>query len=211
MKPTAQFFFFGFKVGRGKTAFLHRLFLCFLMVTISPLVPVTALVWADEAPVQGEAGVIKVQVLNSKDQPVAKAKITVTASKLQTLMPQKAQSFERVTAENGEATLPALLPGTYNMSIEAEGFEPFTERDIEVQSAAITQLSIQLTDKLTQSDTVEVKAESDKLVEQTSEPAKVVTAQVIKTSPYQSRTFDAAIPYVPNVIRGSDGKINIKG
>ncbi len=168
-------------------------------------------VLADESP-QIDKGGVKVQVIDLKDLPVPNATITVKLIKTQAGVEVANQTpYQKITNDKGEAIIPELAPGIYYLTIEAEGYQPLNEPEVEVMAGAISTLSIQMPPKITSEDTVEVRAESDKLIEQAAAPQAQVTTQIIRTAPLLSRTFDAALPIVPNVIRDPNGKISIKG
>ncbi|MBL8150384.1 MAG: TonB-dependent receptor [Blastocatellia bacterium] len=148
---------------------------------------------------------IKIEVLDSKNNPVKNAKIKLSDQD------GKVISQDQLTNERGETLVGGLAPKLYTLEVEAEGFQPFSESNIEIVVNAMLSFSLQLAEKTTVTDVVEIQGTSEKLIEQSAAPSAQFSQKVLKTIPAQSREFDQALPIVPNVIRGPDGKISIKG
>lgn len=148
-------------------------------------------------------GAVRVEVLDATGRPLSGAKVKLLSLDSREVLRTSA------TDENGITEIMGLQPRPYQIEIEADGYQTFSEQSVEVQNEAVTMVSVQMVEKLT--DIVTVQAESENLVEKTAAPTGQFTTQVLKTIPAQSREFDQALPIVPNVIRGSDGKISIKG
>jgi Carboxypeptidase regulatory-like domain len=66
---------------------------------------------------------------------------------------------------NGAFTFDALLPGNYQIKLEAPGFEPFISEGTEIQAGAHSQLSIVLTQIPTQNTTITVTATPEQVAE----------------------------------------------
>lgn len=149
------------------------------------------------------SGSVRVEVLDAAGRPLSGAKVRVLG------LDGKELRGVKLTDDKGVTEFMGLQARPYRIEIEADGYQTFSEQSVEVRDEAVTMVSIQMVEKLT--DVVTVQAESENLVEQTAAPTGQFTTQVLKTIPAQSREFDQALPIVPNVIRGSDGKISIKG
>jgi Carboxypeptidase regulatory-like domain len=161
--------------------------------------------WSTVYAQRGEQGNIMIQVLDPMDRPLAGAKIT--------LLDQSGQVVDtgKVTNSSGDVQLPSITPGRYQLQVEADGYETLSESNIEVANQAITRISLQLSPKVSISDVVTVKAESESLIQQGAAPQAEFRQEILKTAPLMSREFDQALPTIPNIIRGSDGRTSIKG
>jgi hypothetical protein len=154
---------------------------------------------------RGETGMVQVQTLDKDGKPLSGALVTLFVQVGQPVNPAKS------TDENGKLELTMVPVGQYSLQVEAENYQTFNEDKIKVLEKTITSISIQMTEKINVSEIVTVNAESEKLIEQGALPQAQFSQEALKTVPLQSQEFDQALPIVPNVIRGPDGKINIKG
>lgn len=149
-------------------------------------------------------GILDIEITDSNNNPLAGAKITVYGADGNQV------GSVYTTDEKGLVRVPALAVGEYRLLVEAIGFQAQNETGITVENSAMSKVTIQVTQPVS-GDVVEVKAESDRLIEQTANPQGQLTQTVLKMVPLLSQDFTAALPLVPNVIRPPDGKVSIKG
>ncbi|MCS6883907.1 MAG: TonB-dependent receptor [Acidobacteriota bacterium] len=147
------------------------------------------------------SGSLRIEVIDNESKPLAKADVSI--------LKDNQKILSAATDQKGTVIFAGVAAGSYRLEIKAEGFESFTLESLDVRPGEVTLASIQLLRQLT--ETITVKAEAEGLLEQASAPTAQFTTQVLKTIPAQSREFDQALPMVPNVVRGPDGKLSIKG
>ncbi len=150
---------------------------------------------------QIEAGVLSVEVLDSKGKLLQGAKVKVYNGDGQ-------QVAEKVTDAKGQIEFPGLK-GKYKLEIIAEKYDLYTEPEIEITGGMMAKASIQLLEKF--GEIVEVTGESSNPIERLDQPAGELKLEQIKMIPALTRDFDGAIGTIPNVIRPPDGKVSIKG
>jgi hypothetical protein len=154
---------------------------------------------------QTEMGILQVQVINLEGKPVIGALVTISLSDGTVI------GSGEFTNDQGEVKIAGLTAGLYKIQVEADKYQTFNDENIDIRPGVVQKLSLQLTDKITVSDVVTVQAQSDNPVEQIAAPQAQLTQESLKTVPLQSREFDQALPTIPGVVRGQDGRVSIKG
>ncbi len=133
---------------------------------------------------------LRVQVHDQQNQPVAGAQVAIR-SKGKTLA-------SAVTDGQGGAIL--LLPPTdhIELTLNADGFEPLTSRDVDVATAEV---EVTLLPKLEARETVSVSAGEQPTVSTTQDMGRAE----IKQLPNRPANVADAIAYTPGVVNGPDG------
>jgi hypothetical protein len=145
-------------------------------------------------------GELRVVVVDSQDSPVFNANVTVAGS--------TAQSQTRSTATVGVAGFKSLGCGAWDVSVEAEGFQPSAIR-AEVTSAANMEARIVLTPQ-THAESVEVR-DTIQLLQQSATANNELKPEQVKKLPTNPATVADVLPLTPGVYRGQDGELKIDG
>jgi hypothetical protein len=152
---------------------------------------------------QTRAGVIRVTASDESDKPVAgvlvevKLKGTVTAT--------------AVTNEKGEAEFANLSPGSYEVVVSKETFEPLTQSDVALEFGAPIEIKFTMVPKVQLTDVVNVQAGSRETVEKVASIATDLQRKEIKDIPTNAATVKDTLPLVPGVVRSTEGEIKISG
>lgn len=152
---------------------------------------------------QVRPGVIRVSASDESDKPVAGALVEV---KLKATVAATA-----VTNEKGEAEFANLTPGTYEVVVSKESFEPLTQSDVALTSGAPIEIKFTMIPKVQLKDAVTVQAGANAKVEKISSPATELHRTEIKEVPFRPATVKDTLPLVPGVVRTTEGEIKISG
>jgi Carboxypeptidase regulatory-like domain/TonB dependent receptor len=107
---------------------------------------------------------------------------------------------------NGQYNFPSVIPGNYTIQAAAPGLEVQQSVSINPGETIVVSLQLQL-----------VKATTDVTVTANSTDAGITTTnqtveqKTIDNAPNSDQKFETLLPLVPGVVRGPDGKINMKG
>ncbi len=144
------------------------------------------------------------EVLDQKNVPIPDTLCTLTSR----VLPSEGLT---VSADlKGKFEFPGLQPGEYSLLCAAPGFEPL-KRDLGLNGALLPEIQMILPPEVVLHQKVEVKEQAPTLSPgQTPPSAKLGVAQLADL-PLAEQKFNAALPYLPGVVRTPDGKINING
>ena len=149
---------------------------------------------------------LKGEVLGANNTPIAGATCTLVGPGL------PPEGRPRTTGERGGFEFTGLIPGSYDLTCAALGYEPFIQRNIAITEGAAPFLQVVLPLEIIVREKVEVKEKAPLVsLETTAPPEAPVTSAQLRTLPLAEKKFLAALPLVPGVIRTPDGKLNIKG
>jgi hypothetical protein len=115
------------------------------------------------------------------------------------------------TNEKGEAEFVNIAPGSYEIVVTQEGFEPLTQRDIVVAAGAPLEIRFTLSPKIALSETVTIHDRADSTIEKESSPATDLQRKQVKEAPNRPATVADTLPLVPGVVRSAEGEIKISG
>ena len=147
--------------------------------------------------------VIRVTALDESDKPVPGARVDV---KLKGSVVATA-----VTNEKGEAEFTKLVPGTYELDISKESFEPLNQGDVALTGAPI-EVKFTMIPKVQLKDVVvNVKAGTETGIEKGASPAAELGREEVKNIPGRPATVKDTLPLVPGVVRSTEGEIKISG
>ena len=107
----------------------------------------------------------------------------------------------------GAFVVDGLPPGIYDIEASAPGLS--SAITVEVKPSATLQLPIELT-IATVMDMVTVKGSEPAPIEESSSRA-TISQSTVEAAPNQNERIDSLLPLVPGVVRGPDGRINMKG
>ncbi len=114
--------------------------------------------------------------------------------------------LETETDENGNYTFAAVASGTYRIEAFLSGLE--AARTISVEAGKIVRAELQLKPGDVKSS-VTVTATAP----ETKDPAasETISEKTLREAPNANERFESALPLIPGVVRGPDGRINLKG
>lgn len=145
------------------------------------------------------------QVVNEKGYPIG----GVVCRLMGGMLPS--EGITVTTNALGKFSIRGLLPGRYDLTCTALGYQPFVKTGMAV-SATVTPVVHAVMPTLKKvMQKVEVSAAAGEVAEQTAAPPTKLGSQELTTLPIAEQKFKAALPLVPGVIRSPTGKINIKG
>jgi hypothetical protein len=145
------------------------------------------------------------EVLGDKNAPIAGASCTLLGPGL----PEGGRP--RTTGEGGGFEFTGLIPGSYDLTCAALGYEPLIQKDIRITEGESPFIQVVLPREIIVRQEVEVKEKAPAVSLETTAPPATVSSGQLRTLPLVEQKFLAALPLVPGVIRTPDGKINIKG
>jgi hypothetical protein len=117
----------------------------------------------------------------------------------------------RTTGEGGGFEFTGLIPGSYDLTCAALGYEPVIQRDIGIAEGQPPFIQVVLPREIIVRQKVEVKEKAPAVSLETTAPPATINSNQLRTLPLVEQKFLAALPLVPGVIRTPDGRINIKG
>jgi hypothetical protein len=113
---------------------------------------------------------------------------------------------ERETDENGRCSFSNVRPGNYVIEVSSPGFEG--SRSVVVNAGKTLELDLELKPaEVKSSITVAADAAEDKQ----ASPSATVDEKALETAPNANERFESTLPLIPGVVRGPDGRINLKG
>ena len=145
------------------------------------------------------------EVLGDKNVPIAGASCTLAGPGL------REGGLPRTTGEQGRFEFTGLIPGSYDLTCAALGYEPVIQKDIAISEGETPFIQVVLPREVIVRQKVEVKEKAPAVSLETTAPPATITSGQLRTLPLVEQKFLAALPLVPGVIRTPDGKINIKG
>jgi outer membrane receptor for ferrienterochelin and colicin len=126
---------------------------------------------------------------------VAGAKVTLSGPAL----------IETKTDEDGNFSVSSVPSGTYQVEATAPGLA--IRQTIRIEAIEI-RLLLHLKPAEVASSVV-VKAEESETKDPA--PSETVTSSTLRDAPNANERFESALPLIPGVVRGTDGRVNLKG
>jgi outer membrane receptor protein involved in Fe transport len=115
---------------------------------------------------------------------------------------------EASTDAAGKFVFQALRPGSYNVKAQAPGI--IATRTIVVAAGTVSEVLLEMKiEAVAQSTTVAANADTVGTQEQAG--SSTVGESAVKNMPNVNERFESLLPLVPGVVRGPDGRINMKG
>lgn len=154
---------------------------------------------AISAAAQNNKGAIVGTVKDPNDALVAKAQIKVTSAKT-------GEVRTADTGDDGTYVITNLEPGSYNVSVEASGFQSVTFEAVQVETNSRLPLDVKFANVAGSSASVTVTAESAPLVEsETSVRGDLITGRQVTDLPIPQRNFTLLAGLSPGVTRPNLG------
>lgn len=152
----------------------------------------------------GRSAVIRVTALDESDKPVTGALVEVKL--------KGSVVATTVTNEKGEAEFTKLAPGTYEVAISKESFEPLNQGDVALTAGAPIEVKFTMIPKVQLKDVVvNVQAGTETGIEKGASPAAELGRAEVKNIPGKPATVKDTLPLVPGVVRSTEGEIKISG
>lgn len=152
---------------------------------------------------RARAGVIRVTASDESDKPLAGVLVEVKL--------KGSVAASAVTNEKGEAEFPNFAPGTYDVVVSKESFEPLTQDNVALAAGAPIEIKFTMIPKVQLKDVVTVQAGSQDQVVKASSPATDLQRGQVKNLASKPATVKDTLPLVPGVVRSTEGEIKISG
>jgi len=162
---------------------------------------------AQGEPAQSPSGKIQgiVTVLGQQAEPSSLEGIRVELKESS----QDSQLLTILTDSTGHYEFTGLREGTYSLSVNQQGFKPFTETiSLKADKSSVVDIALGLD---TVVEKVEVKEQTANVSTENSSPASTINNAQLETLPLAQQKFRDALPIVPGVIRTLDGKLSVRG
>jgi len=115
-------------------------------------------------------------------------------------------ALEVTNDEHGRYVLAGVLPGSYVIHASTAGFE--TEQLINVEAGQAETIELELKAIEVKSSVTVTASEEDS---KQPAPSASVDERTLRDAPNATDRFENALPLLPGVVRGPDGRINLKG
>jgi TonB dependent receptor/Carboxypeptidase regulatory-like domain len=107
----------------------------------------------------------------------------------------------------GAFAIDGLPPGTYQIEADAPGL--YAALAVEVSASTFSTVSVEMNVAAVK-DAVNVTATEDSVADESAQH-NTISQSVVEKAPNQEEKIDSLLPLVPGVVRGPDGRINMKG
>lgn len=123
----------------------------------------------------------------------------------------KVEASGRVTVETetdntGSFAFEYLPPGAYTVTASVSGLEE--KQVVTLQAGQVLKLSLQLTPTVV---VTSVNVTAPESVAESPAPTQAITEKTLRDAPNMNERMENLLPLVPGVVRGPDGRINMKG
>jgi len=115
-------------------------------------------------------------------------------------------NLETASDVAGHFAFPSVVPGTYTIKATAPGLE--TEKSITVNPGEAIEVSLELQLSKTTTDVTVTGSSADADMSTTTQ---TIEQKTLDDAPNADQKFETLLPLVPGVVRGPDGRINMKG
>ena len=110
----------------------------------------------------------------------------------------------------GQYRFEPLPPGRYNAEASAPGLKGTVLVDVAAGETATAEIPLELT-TVTSSVTVTASDSAVSTVSTESAQSTTITQSTVEAAPNRNEKVESLLPLVPGVVRGPDGRINMKG
>src|SRR5215469_8857615 len=117
------------------------------------------------------------------------------------------EHFTTEADSGGRYSFPSVEPGIYTIKATAPGLD--SQQSVSVSAGTVAEVSLTLGITKTTTD-VTVTATSANAADIITNP-ETIEQKTIDNAPNANERFESLLPLVPGVVRGPDGRINIKG
>jgi Carboxypeptidase regulatory-like domain len=122
---------------------------------------------------------------------------------------KESQPLATLTDSAGHYEFTQLPAGTYTLRASRQGFKPFAQSiSLNANQTSVVDVALTLD---TVVEKVEVKGQAAGVSPEDSSPASTINNAQLEALPLAQQKFQNALPLVPGVIRGLDGKLAVRG
>jgi hypothetical protein len=107
----------------------------------------------------------------------------------------------------GAFAIDDLPPGMYNIEASAPGLNTTLSTEVKPGTASVVPIEL---DIATVTSTVTVAANDPPAIEESAQK-NTISRSIVEEAPNQTEKIESLLPLVPGVVRGPDGRINMKG
>jgi outer membrane receptor protein involved in Fe transport len=130
---------------------------------------------------------------------IANAKVTLVGQPV---------TMETETDESGKFEFRNVQPGTYTIEVTTPGLT--ATQSVTVEMGKVAQISLDLKPTTVQ-ESVTVTTTPDEEPSISASPSGTITSRTLLNAPNRDDRTESVLPTIPGVVRGPDGRINIKG
>lgn len=177
------------------TAVPVKLLFLFLSVFLSTMQSLAGQSSATKGQIQGTAFVSD----STGQSYVANAKVTLQG-------PTVTMGTE--ADESGKFEFRDVQPGTYTMEITTPGL--LATQSVTVEMGKVAQISVELKPTTVQ-ESVTVTATANEEPSISASPSGTITSRTLLNAPNRDDRTESVLPTLPGVVRGPDGRVNMKG
>jgi len=118
-----------------------------------------------------------------------------------------------VTDPTGTFEITLLPAGTYTLTVQREGFQPFTQQGLNVRLDRTIKVRLSLIPEALKEQAIEIVAQRPSIAVTSAQQGGSVTNQQMQLIPYgrNARTFDAVLTSVPGVQVDANGGVAMNG
>ena len=116
--------------------------------------------------------------------------------------------WERKRDEGGKFEFRDVQPGTYTIEVTTPGL--IATQSVTVEMGKVAQISLELKPTTVQ-DSVTVTATANEEPTISASPSGTITSSTLLNAPNRDDRTESILPTLPGVVRGPDGRINMKG
>jgi hypothetical protein len=115
-------------------------------------------------------------------------------------------SLQQETDSQGHYTFTAVAPGAYTITAAFPGLEATQSITVEVARVAEFALELKPVEVKTSMTVTDTEPEV-----KTAAPSQAISSSTVTSAPNKDERVESVLPLVPGVVRGPDGRINMKG
>ena len=116
-------------------------------------------------------------------------------------------SKETESDDHGAFVIGGLPPGMYDIEASAPGLNATVTAEVKPGEAAVVPIELGMA---AVDSSITVAANDVPTIEESAQK-NTITQSVVEEAPNQNEKIDSLLPLVPGVVRGPDGRINMKG
>src|SRR5438270_7720118 len=118
-----------------------------------------------------------------------------------------------VTDTTGSFEITLLPSGTYTLTVQREGFQPFTQQGLQLRLDRTIKVRLPLVPEALKEQAIEIVAQRPSIAVTTTQQGGSVSKEQMNLIPYgrNARTFDAVATSIPGVQPDANGGIAING
>lgn len=116
-----------------------------------------------------------------------------------------------VSDDKGQAIASNFPPGTYDVIVSKDGFEPRTQSEVALTGKQEVEIKFVMVKKLELKEAVNITANAGNTPEQVASTSVELQRSTLKELPNKPLEVKDALPLIPGVVRSQQGEIKISG